>query len=117
MTNLKLDKLPNKDSKFRTEEEREINIGKNLLRLIPTKPKKFLGIKINDKFYPLTEDQIKQIIIGNNLASENYNEAVGELVQGCYKLRTNPTERLKFKELRNNGDTLYEPFISWFDGF
>ncbi len=117
MASLELDKLINKDSKFRTEEEKSIVIGKKLLSLIPTKPKKFLGIiKINEILYPLTREQLKRVIIDNNLLSGSYDEAVDELVQGCYKLRKNPTERLRFETVSNNGDTLYQPFISRFNG-
>lgn len=117
-TALNLDKLVERNTEFKTEEEREIEIGKNLLKLIPVKPKKFLGIKINKELYPLTREELKEILASNNLTSRNYNKAVNELVKRRYKLRKSPnSERLGFEELRDNGNILYQPYISWFGGF
>ena len=117
MVSLNLDILI-QDKKFRTEKEKEIAIGKNLLKCIPTKPKRFLGIKVNDILYPLTKEQLEGVIKSNNLASDNYPEAVNELVGGSYPIRSNPTERLSFQKLQNQEKEIsYKPIISWFDGF
>jgi hypothetical protein len=69
----------------------------SLLDLLPKKPIRFLGIKVNEELLPVTREEL----LSKNISPE-----------GRYQLKG--TEHLEFEYV---GDGKYQPRISWFDGF
>lgn len=86
---------------------RGIRTGRRLLSLLPKRPIKFLGIKVNELLLPIREDHLRKILTDNNLP-----------LREKYLVKVRWSGGSEYLTFHNYGyGKLVQPLITGFDGF
>lgn len=109
MTALNLGKLLEGNSRFMTEKEMELEANRRFIRLFPAEKKGWFIFKTLE-YCLLTREQIKEVLVKNNLIKEGKNpeDAVNEVLKEEYSLAPMNELSATFEELKDgNNNKVY----------